>query len=304
MGGLGRQRRRNLPDEVLIDGVTYLVGENVHRYAEPLQRTDFHRLQGGPEMQALFYANVCQLLGSGRHQLNVLVGLPVEVMADEKRTDATLRSLREWMATRHRFAVEGKEIDLVVHAVKALPQPVGALFAWGMTDSGRWVKGADALRSPTGVLDIGFNTVDLFAIEGGEVARRYTDGDTLGMRRAAEHLLQQVDAAYDRELSLYEADALLRESEPVMIVDGIEVDLRPMVERSLSNAASGILSFVQRPDKWGSGRQFDRLLVTGGGGKAFRSVLHEAFPRAEVLANPVVANAIGLARYAPRVFGE
>ncbi|MGD1997153.1 MAG: hypothetical protein PVH62_10320, partial [Anaerolineae bacterium] len=43
MGGLGRQRRRNLPDEVLIDGVTYLVGENVHRYAEPLQRTDFHR---------------------------------------------------------------------------------------------------------------------------------------------------------------------------------------------------------------------------------------------------------------------
>lgn len=304
MGSIGRQRRRDLPTEVCIDGATYLVGKNVHLYAEPLQSTDYRRLRGGPEMQALFYASVYNLLGPGQHRANVLVGLPVEVMADAKRSKATLRSLNEWMATRHRFAVEGEEIEFVVHEVQALPQPVGALFAWGMSDSGQWMRGAEALRSPTAVLDIGFNSIDLFGIESAEVSRRYTDGDTLGMRRAAEHLLQQIEDAYGLEFSLHEADALLRESNPAIYTRDGRQDVTSLVDRSLRKAASGILSYVTQPDRWGSGRRFARILVTGGGGAALKDVLVDEFPHCEVLAHPVEANAIGLARYAPRVFQE
>jgi hypothetical protein len=111
-----------------------------------------------------------------------------------------------------------------------------------------------------------------------------------------------IDDAYDKEISLHKADSLIRDGSPMFSTPRGEVNLQSMVDQALSRAASGILSFVQKPDKWGSGRQFDHLLITGGGAEALRSQLHEAFPRAHVMANPVLANATGLARYAQQVF--
>lgn len=302
LGDVGRHRRRRLPDAVVFDDITYLVGHNVERYAEPMKGMDFQRLRGGAEIRALFYDVVYQVLGPGHYTLSLLIGLPVEVMVEKQRAVATLRSLNQWMVGEHCYTVNDDEMIVDVQAVELMAQPIGALFAWGMDNQGRWTRGRDALRASVGVLDIGFNTLDLFAIEGIEVAKRYTDGDTLGMRRAAEHLIQMVDDAYDKEISLHQADALIRDGSPTFSTPQGEVDLQPMVDQALSRAASGILSFVQKPDKWGSGRQFDHLLVTGGGAEALRSQLHEAFPRAHIMANPVVANAIGLARNAQQVF--
>ncbi len=63
-----------------------------------------------------------------------------------------------------------------------------------------------------------------------------------------------------------------------------------LVAQALGHAASGILSFVRQPDRWGDGRQFDHLLITGGGAEALRPQLQEAFPHGYVLPNPVMAN--------------
>ena len=45
-----------------------------------------------------------------------------------------------------------------------------------------------AIKTPVAVADIGFNTLDLFAVENGQVIARFTDGDTLGMHRVADTL--------------------------------------------------------------------------------------------------------------------
>ncbi len=303
MGDIGRQRRRRLPDQVAFDGVTYLVGDGVERYATPMAGMDFLRLRDGPALRALFYDTVYHALGPGEHEAALLVGLPVEVMLDERQADATTQALRDWTVGCHQFTVDGQTVTLLVRDVRTLAQPVGAFFAWGLDDRGRWTRGKDGLRAAVGVLDIGFNTLDLFAVERAEIAARYTDGDTLGMRRAAEHLIQAVDEAHDMSLSLYEADAHIRAANPVLYTAQGEVDLRPLVRQALSRAASGILSFVQQPDKWGgNGRQFAHLLLAGGGAEALRIQLRDQFPRGYVLPNPVAANAIGMARYARRVF--
>lgn len=304
IGDLGRQRRRGLPDSVTINDVTYLVGDGVERYADPMTGMDFHRLREGPEVRALFYDTVYHALGPGRHELaGLLVGLPVEVMLDERQAQHTKRSLRDWMVGRHTFTVNDGSVALNVEAVAVMAQPVGALFAWGLDNEGHWRRAAEDLHATVGVLDIGFNTLDLFAIEGAEIARHYTGGDTLGMRRAAEHLIQAVDAAYDMRISYHKADQLIRSRNPELHTPQGLVALDELVDEALNRTASSVLSFVQRPDKWGDGRQFAYQLITGGGAEALQTQIEQAFPRAYIMPDPVTANAVGLARYAQRAFG-
>ncbi|MCP4540399.1 MAG: ParM/StbA family protein [Chloroflexi bacterium] len=303
IGDVGRQRRRRLPDQVTFGGVGYLVGEGTERYANPMQGLDFLRLRDGPDVRALFYDCVYHALGAGEHEASMVVGLPVEVMANERQADVTSRDLRDWMINSHQFSVNDDDVSLVVEDVKLIAQPVGAFFAWGMDDDGQWMQGENALDASIGVLDIGFNTLDLFAMEGAEIAARYTDGDTLGMRRAAEYVIQAVDNAYDKSISIYQANTLIQSSNPILHTPQGQVDLRPLVAQALSRVASGILTFVRQPDKWGDGRQFDYLLFAGGGAEALREQLNDQFPRGYVLPQAVAANAIGMARYARRVYG-
>ena len=294
------RRSRVLPDRVVFGGTEYLVGEGVFRYARPVQRMDFLRLSDGPELRALFYATLYRLLGAGEHTLAAMVGLPVEVMADRERALETLGGLRRWMVGEHRFAVNGEEVGLEVTAVRAMAQPAGAFFAWGLDNGGRWARSRADLQAPVAVCDIGFNTLDLFAVEGGEVVGRFTGGDTAGIRRAAEMLIQGVRDRHRLSLSLPEADGLLRGQEPQRVVAGERVDLRPLVRQALENTASEVVTFIE--SRWGNGRQFAHLLFVGGGAALLREVLLRQYPHGVVLPDPVTANAVGLARYAVRAW--
>jgi hypothetical protein len=321
LGALGRRRRSRQPDQVIFDKITYLVGEGVARYARPVERMDFLRLSDGPELRALFYDIVFRLLGEacpeqkrrGQHRakgsarscqdrltMNVMVGLPVEVMADREQARATLRALRSWMVTRHKYTVNGREVTLDVENVKVMAQPAGTFFAWGLDNQGKWVRGRSALRAPVAICDIGFHTLDLFTVEGGEVVARFTGGDTVGMRRAAELIINTVRTAHGVDLSLHEADALVRQRHPRLHTAGGEVKLRAQVNQALDTTAAAVVTFVER--QWGNGRQFAHLLFTGGGAEALKATLLRQYPHGVVLPNAITANALGLARYAARVF--
>jgi hypothetical protein len=310
VGNLGRRRTRQ-PDQVSFDagGVrTYLVGENVVRYARPVERMDFLRLSDGPELRALFYDAVFRLLGEacpeqgrrGVYQARLMVGLPVEVMGDRDQARATLRVLRSWLIAGHDYTVSGRAIRLDITDVRVMAQPAGTYFAWGLNDQGQWQRSQADLKAPVAVCDIGTNTLDLLGIQGGEVIGRFTGGDTVGMRRAAELLLDGVRSDFGVGLSLHEADALLQQRQPRLYTSQGEQDLRPQVDQALDTTAAAVVSFVER--HWGNGRQFAHLLFTGGGAEALRNDLLRQYPQGVVLPNAVTANALGLARYAERVF--
>jgi hypothetical protein len=300
VGYLGRRRRSRQPDQVTFDKITYLVGENVARYARPVERMDFLRLNDGPDLRSLFYDVVFRLLGQGQHRANVMVGLPVVVMADREQARATLRALRGWMATRHEYVVNGHEVRLDIENVKVMAQPAGTFFAWGLNNLGKWVRDRSVLRAPVAICDIGFHTLDLFTVEGGEVVARFTGGDTVGMRRAAELIINTVRTGYGVSLSLHEADALARQRGPRLHTAGAEMELRAQVDQALDTTAAAVVTFVER--QWGNGCQFTHLLFTGGGAEALKATLLRQYPHGVVLPDTVTANALGLARYAARVF--
>lgn len=299
IGDLGRGRRRNLPDRVKFNGVAYLVGAGVARYARPVQRMDLHRLSDGPELRALFY-DTLHRLGRDLGAVDLMIGLPVEVMADRTLALSTLRTLRQWLVGEHRFTVNGDEATLTVTGCKAMAQPAGAFFAWGLNDEGKWTQETAALTAPIAVCDVGFNTLDLFAVQGGEITARYTGGDTVGIRRAAELLINAVRNEHGLTLSLPEADEIMRQRRPLLYTTEGEADLRPLVSQAMDTAAAGVVNFVEQ--RWGNGRQFARLLFTGGGAEALRSALLRQYPHGVILPHPVAANAIGLARYGVRAF--
>jgi hypothetical protein len=302
LGSLARRRRSHRPDLVSYDGITYLAGQNVARYARPLERMDFLRLSDGPELRALFYDVVFSLLGEGAHHADVMVGLPVEVMGNREQARTTLRGLRGWMVGQHVYAVNAGRVQLDVAGVRAMAQPAGTFFAWGLNDAGRWARDPADLQAPVAVCDVGFNTLDLLSVEGGEVVGRFTGGDTAGMRRAAEMIIHAVRGQYGLSLSLHEADDLLRQRQPCLLTSDGRHDLRSLVDQALSTTAAGVVTFVER--QWGNGRQFSYLLFTGGGAEALKDELLQHYPQGVVLPDPVTANALGLARYAVRVFGS
>ncbi|RME23217.1 MAG: hypothetical protein D6800_10145, partial [Candidatus Zixiibacteriota bacterium] len=97
-----KRRRSKQPLTVSFDGVSYLVGDNVHLYARPVERLDFLRLSDGPELRALVYAALWSIIDGGDHVVNLMVGLPVEVLQDRTTGLATLNALRAWLNGEHR----------------------------------------------------------------------------------------------------------------------------------------------------------------------------------------------------------
>ena len=300
LGTLGRGRSVPRPHTVSWGGVTYLVGPHVERFAQPVERMNFLRLSDGSDTRAITYTTLGLLLGEGDHAVSLMVGLPVQVMANTETARQTLSELRGWLAGEHRFQVNGKEVRIQMERVQAMAQPAGTFFAWGMNDEGQWVRSTDDLKALVGICDIGFNTLDLFGVQGGQVIAGFTGGDTAGIRRAADLVIRHVREKYDVRLSRHEADALLRDDKPTLQCAAGAVDLSSVVQQALGISMAQIADFIN--SRWESGGQFRYKLFTGGGAALLREHLLRAYPSGLALPDAVTANALGLARYARRAW--
>ena len=202
------------------------------------------------------------------------------------------------MVGSHEYQVNGKSTRLEITRVEVMPQPAGSYFSWGMDNTGKWSKRADTLRDMIAVCDIGFNTLDCFVLERGNIVARYTGGEKAGIRRAAEQIISIINRKYGVALSLHEADAFLHQQKPEFSsADGL-IDLAPIVEQAKQSVAANVLQFTER--QWGNAKRFRHMLFTGGGSQILSNALSRAYPHGYVLPNPIVANATGLAKYGIR----
>lgn len=298
--GMAQRGRQERPAVVQWDGRSYLVGAGVERFATPVERMDLLRLSGSDEVLALTHKTLFDLLHTGVNpSVALMVGMPVEVMADAERAKQVRADLRAQLEGAHSVQVDGQSLTYTIATVQLMAQPAGTFFAWGFDDTGHWTRNAADQKALTAVCDIGFNTLDLFTVQGGQVQARFTGGDSLGMRRAAELLIRTVRHDHGFGLSRQEADALLRERNPVYMTAGTVVELRAIVAQARAANAGAVLSFLE--EKWGNGRQFGHVLFTGGGAEALRDELLRNYPHGYVMPEAVMANALGLARAAARM---
>ena len=215
-----RRTARELPHIVQWNGTQYLVGNHVEQYTTPTERMDFLRLADGPEARALTYATLASLMQDGWPlTASIEIGFPVEVMMDRPLATQILRDLRGWLSGTNHFTMDGKEYQVTIENIQAAAQPAGAFFSWGMNNLGKWMRAMDDLDVMVGICDIGFNTLDIFTVSGGDIVGKFTGGDTAGIRRAAEALMRAVKEKYDVTLSRQAGRPLLarRETDPVLL---------------------------------------------------------------------------------------
>lgn len=302
MGMLGAPLRRSRvsqekPLQVEIDGLSYLVGKNVHKYTEPSTRLDYRRLSDGPELKALVLSSLALRMSGGPFDCSLIVGLPVEVAMDEVLGPKTLAGLRRWLIGEHKFNMNGEKYTISVRKIKAIGQPVGSYFAFGLDNQGQWKRGKRDYNAPVVVVDGGYNTVDIFAIERGIINHRATGGDNLGMHRVGRIVRQQVQNDFGVKLSLYEADEIIRSESNLLYHPGGTADISNLVDAALSAAFTDINQFVKdRIDA----QPFRHQILTGGWvkPKLLRPRITEEYPHAIILPDPVTANAIGKAKFA------
>ncbi|MBT3313326.1 MAG: ParM/StbA family protein [Anaerolineae bacterium] len=281
----------------------YLVGHHVEKFAQTIERMDFGRLSNGDEMRALFYATLAALLETNKdNTVSIIVGLPVELMLNKKEAQKVLRKLRSWMSGPHEFQTNGKSYRVTVQDVNIFGQPTGGYFSWLLNDEGKAIRPASDLRALVTVCDIGFNTLDVFSVQSGQIIGKHTGGNTAGIRRAAEQLIRDIKEKYGVTLSRHQADEYLRAKKPIFSCAQGDMDISPFVDQALSVASASIGDFLET--LLGNGQQFRYMLFTGGGSALIKKELLQRYPLAQVLPDPVFANALGLARYARRAFPD
>lgn len=304
LGGVVRAHRASRqPFRVAFDRVEYLVGPNVADFTHPIDRMDFDRFSDSPELRATLYTALYRIVNGGAHEMALAIALPVEVLQDRDEGDRVERAMRSWLLGEHRFSVDGVETVLTVTALRArIPQPVATWFDWGLDTTGQWIKGTEAMRAPTLIVDEGYNTLDVLVVEGGKISHRYTGGDTLGMRRAAERLIETLQHRHGLILELYKANELIQETvngqQSLVYVRGQAVDVTQEARQAVGALEVDVVNFIDRAV--GKAREAYHVLLTGGGVLALAVRLHRLFPQATTMYEPVLANARGLAKLAAR----
>lgn len=276
MAGAGIKTAQRLPLLRLADGREYVTGEGAWLWGQPLANTDFYDL-ASPARQALFFAALAGLLVPGRYDLELVVGLPVPLLQSETESQAAVEQIRRWKGG-HAYQVDDQIYEVSISKIKILAQPVGAYADWLLTDDLR--PRAGARDAEVAVLDIGLNTVDLYVVQGGQVAPRYIGGAKAGVR----HLLAALNG---RGHDVVEVDYALRRG-----------SLRP-TEAALDSWLAQILGVLE--NTWSDLRRFTTVIPAGGGsallGQRLANVLTS---RGAVVAwpdDPITTNVRGLYKW-------
>jgi len=302
LGVFGTTRRGAKPQEVTFAGYEYLVGHNVARYTDPIHVMDFDRFSNSPELRASLYAALHQLLNGGGHDIALAVALPVNVLQDKTEAERVERNVRRWLVGEHAFAVNGVDTRINVVDVRTrIPQPVASWMDWGLGLNGRWSKGKGTSRADTLVIDQGFNTLDVIVVKNGQISSRLSEGDTLGMRQAAERLSEALYRRFRLRLDLLEANDLIwkvTKGQPATIsLYGEPEDVTSQTKQIIRSLEVDVVRFLENILRQGAAYH---TILTGGGALSMARKLLELFPEATLLHEPVLANARGLAKMAQR----
>lgn len=271
-----KAKRVQKPLHVDLNGASWLVGHNVHMYSKATGQVDMHKFTAGPELPVLFSAAVASALGPGEFEANIMVGLPVEIVADSAWVRRVEKYLREWMVGNHDIVVNKKRTILRVKQIDTRAQPVGTLF------------GRPASKGVTAIIDCGYFTLDTFVHTGDAIDLSATTGRDLGVHRVAIALQRLVREKYNFEPTQDVAERLLRNPE---LSNG--ENIADLVQQALAITWADVINFLR--GQLGNGYQFGELVCTGGGVILYRKWLEEAFPQAVWPKDPVTASVEGLA---------
>ena len=177
---------------VRFEGHEYAIGSGAPLRGTVYESIDDSRFLTAPVL-ALMLSTVA-LVVEHAEPLVLVVGLPVAMMQASTGAKGLVKSVQSRLTGQHCIEVDGRKIELRIERVWTRAQPLGVWAEWAVQESGELHAGAR--RSLIGVVDIGFNTVDIFGIQGGDMHAGMMGGAELGVRLLLEGAAADYDMPY------------------------------------------------------------------------------------------------------------
>lgn len=279
---------------VTVNGNRYWTGHYAEAIQGPKTMTGLERLEDSVFLPALIMG-LLQELGfppeNGKRSPVVYgtSGLPGEWSRNKTRC--------QMLASHIRRAYPFPEKTLSI-----IGEPLGLAYSVLLNEFGEFI---DAARGTVAVIDIGFATVDTCEIvnEGKRIDPNtlftYELGAKKGMTRFCSNLSSHLGGRY---LTLHEANNAARSG--YIMSAGQREELPPNWQKPFWETGRELVARLK--DAWGNGRQFDTIILGGGGAEQpwYVEPLRDAFPHLVIPEEPQRAIARGFARRARRMANE
>jgi plasmid segregation protein ParM len=276
------------------------IGEAALRQSTAARMTTDRTRTTGEEGMALLAAGMALLAKQDHELVNLVVGLPVKFFAGMKAEYAKLaRDVHKvGILSPSGSMIKARRV-VIVEQVKTLPQPFGTLFDVLLDNSGNLQDKALA-GGRVGVIDIGFNTLDLCRADELEYNNPQSDSFSgQGLFSAFQELSREIYRELEIELPPERLEPVVRDRK--ITLAGKEHDVSELIDRAFSAAAEGILSRIRSlwPDR--DRLMFNAILITGGGGSLLGKYLTPYLGApARIVEGAVMANCRGYLKFARR----
>lgn len=279
--------------QLVVDGNTWLVGEEAVEQSRFIQRREDRRWFESAEYHTLFLAALDAAINGngGEHQVQLVTGLPLAYYDDKDALETRLLG---------RFTIQRKGQSpryVRVRECRIVPQPFGSLFSLAFDAEGQVTDGR-LLEGVVGIIDIGSKTTNILAAtKARELLKSSTSVNSGGwdiVRAVQQHLRDTFQDADPRDHEV--AQAIVQRSYNYY---GRKVDLSAVVDDVVQPFAEQVAATASQ--LWNRGATMDTILIAGGGAHLVGQALKVHFSRhadVRVVADPQMSNVRGYYRYA------
>jgi len=274
------------------------VGESALKQSLPRATVDTDRTVTDEGM-TLLAAAMALLAEDSATTTNMVVGLPVrhyETLKNQYLKQVhTLHVIDQLTLTGG--LIERKYVS--VEQTKILPQPFGAFFDLILDDKGNLIR-EDLAKGKVGIVDIGYNTLDLARADQLEyINPRSTSFAGQGIYSAFQTLSGELYRSFKVEIPPERIEPIVRSGQ--LKIAGKETSIVNQQEIAFKEAAAQIISRIKSlwPDRW----ELDQILLAGGGaillGKYLKAELGD---QAVIADDAAFANVNGYLKFARRIW--
>lgn len=270
----------------------YFVGKSAIRHSKFVYRDLSYSRSVGDDFEILFYSALSLFCPNRTNEFKVVTGLPVERIHLNKDLETRVRGERTINIAR---GGEMQETRIYVSEVEIVPQPLGTYWSQFLNLDGE--ENSFPLEGLTGIIDIGFRTTDLAAIEDGEYIPEKSISLSVGLATAYSEVSTNLATEYGLEKESYALDSVIIKRK--INISGQAFDIAEIVDKAFEKLSTNVL--VEINSQWRVS-DFDNLILTGGGGQAISSYLLSQLQHAKLAVDPITANCRGYLSWGNRLW--
>jgi plasmid segregation protein ParM len=289
---------KNFLDELVVEynGDCYFVGDLAVRQSNLATRSlDQHRISD-------FNAKILLLTALGilnkwdGEDFNIVTGLPVSYFAQCKE---------EWEKNflgSHSITFIGDKVDkrknFNIKEIKLIPQPFGSLYNKLLNNFGK-IEDEELIDTVIGIIDIGYKTTDFVVADKMELIEHLSFSNNNGLFNAYRIISNQLRTEYGIEKEPHKLDKILEKGS--LRVAGKKYDISSLKKEVYMKIADKIITEIH---SYWNYKDFDVILLTGGGGQAMADYILPRFSNMELIDEPQFANVRGYQKLAKKVFDK